>query len=1531
MAAPRKIPWGTDGVSADTMIGFERFRRAFFADPLLAERDSCGVGFVADISGSRSHAILEMAIEAVVNVTHRGAVSADGKTGDGAGVLSQIPQELFRRELERWGITLAGEADLGVGMLFLPRQDLEAQRLCKAIVEGSVIRHGLRIFGWRPVPVDLSALGEKALATVPQIEQFLMGRPVGASDEEYERVLYLCRKEIEEQVWAERVRDFYIPSFSHRTVVYKGLFVAPQLKRFYLDLRDPAFKTALAVFHQRYSTNTFPTWFLAQPFRMLGHNGEINTLQGNQNWMYAREKELYSQVWRDKVSILRPLLTPGGSDSAHLDNLVEALVMSGRDIRHAFMMLVPEAWENMPGMDPQLKAFYEYHACLTEAWDGPAALAFTDGVIVGATLDRNGLRPARYALTDDGIVLMASEVGVLDLDERKIVEKGRLGPGQMIGVDTRRGVLQHNLEIKEEMARRRSYGDWTEKHLMRIAVGPATADGGDEAGNGVTLWRQQVCLGYTNEEIELVLKPMFVENKEPVWSMGDDTPLSVLSHRPRLLYTYFKQRFAQVTNPPIDPLREHLVMSSFVYLGPKRSLLEETAQHAHLIHLKSPLLEDHELKVLRNVKDPTFASVTLSTLFPTAGGSEGMRAAVEGLCEAASRAVDQGMGLLILSDRGIDEARAPLPILLCVGAVHHHLIREGKRMRADILVETAEAWEVHHFTCLIGYGASAVNPYLAFQTIRHLAATEKADRLSVEKALKNYRSAIRKGILKVMSKMGISTLSSYQGAQIFEAVGLDQELIDRCFLGTPSRVGGVGYPELTEDVLLRHAEAYGTEPSEKLPEIGYYRFRQSGEQHAYFPKMVKTLQGSAKSDNYQEYRQYAGMVNTREPLALRDLLRFKSLNPPISIDQVEPLEDIRRRFTTQAMSLGALSPEAHRTIAIAMNRIGAKSNTGEGGEDPDWWVPFGDGDSANSKIKQVASGRFGVTPEYLARAEELEIKMAQGSKPGEGGQLPGHKVSEMIARIRHTVPGIPLISPPPHHDIYSIEDLSQLIYDLKQVNRQAKVCVKLVAEAGVGTIAAGVAKAYADVILISGHDGGTGASPISSIKNAGSPWEIGLSETQQILVWNDLRGRVALRVDGGIKTGRDVVIAAMLGAEEYGFGSTALAAIGCVMTRQCHLNTCPVGVATQREELRAKFRGTPEMLVYFLTHVAHEVREILARLGFRTLQEVIGRTDLLEQIQRPGHVKAARLDLQVILADPDPGGTRPRRSVQPRNVRPDEPFNDILLRDANGVLEGNLPIRLSYEIKNTDRTVGATLAGQIALRCGDRGLPAGSVEVHFRGSAGQSFGAFLTPGMRFLLVGEANDYVGKGLGGGEIILVPPPEARYRSHENVIMGNTCLYGATGGFLFGAGRAGERFAVRNSGATAVVEGVGDHGCEYMTAGHVVVLGQTGRNFGAGMTNGIAYVLDEEEKFPERYNPELVGIQRVEQADDVEALRSLVLGHLEFTKSDRAREVLERWDQYLPLFWKVLPHAVKERARAAAVVETGAEAATPGVSKP
>ena len=1485
------------------------------------ERDSCGVGFVADCRGARSHRILLRAVEAVINLTHRGAVSADGKTGDGAGVLTQIPHRLFTKVLTDWKLTPPRDEDLGVGMIFLPRAPDSARRLCQKIVEGTLLRRGIQIYGWREVPVDPDALGARARLTLPDIQQLLVGRSPGLGDDAFERALYLARKEIEAQVAGEGIHDFYIPSFSHRTVAYKGMFVAPQLPRFYLDLQDSDFDTALAVFHQRYSTNTFPNWFLAQPFRMLAHNGEINTLQANRNWMYAREGNLYSPLWRSEVELLRPVVQPGGSDSMSLDNVLELLVMSGRDVRHAFMMLIPEAWEQMPGMEPALRAFYEYHACLSEPWDGPAAIAFTDGRVVGGVLDRNGFRPARYCLTDDHLVLMASEVGVIDVDPARVVKKGRLGPGQMIAVDTRAGRFYENPEIKGEFAKRQEHDRWLRTHLIQLdTLVPDSGNGQPGGPAESTLLPLQLAFGYTEEELKYVLKPMFSEKKEPVWSMGDDTPLAVLSTRPRLFYSYFKQKFAQVTNPPIDPLREQLVMSLFAYLGPRGSFLEESEEHARLIRLSSPVLLDHELAALQRVSG--FPSVTLSTLFPVSKGAQGLGEALTHLCEEASRAVDADQALIILSDRGVDPEHAAVPMLMAVGAVHHHLIRKGKRMRVSLLVETGEAWEVHHLACLIGYGASAVNPYLALATIRAAVGTGP-NGLDPEQAVKNYKTSLDYGLRKVMSKMGISTVSSYHGAQIFEAIGLSEALMERCFVGTASRVGGIGIAEVAAEVLARHQNAFAPGRTH-LPDAGFYRFRKGGELHAFNPNVVKALHKAVESGNYEDYRVYANLVNTREPVAIRDLLRFKSDRPPIPIEEVEPVEAIVRRFSTQAMSIGALGPEAHKTLAIAMNRIGAKSNTGEGGEDPDWWHPLPNGDSPASKIKQVASARFGVTPEYLIRAEQLEIKMAQGSKPGEGGQLPGHKVAAHIARIRRAVVGIPLISPAPHHDIYSIEDLAQLIYDLKMVNPRATVCVKLVAEEGVGTIAAGVAKGYADVILISGHEGGTGASPISSIKNAGAPWELGLSETQQVLVQNDLRGRVSLRVDGGMKTGRDVVVTACLGAEEFGFGTAAVVAIGCVMARQCHLNTCPVGVATQREDLRGKFSGTSERAVHFFLHVAQEVREILAGLGYRSLDEVIGRTDLLEPVFPSSHPKARGLDLRAILVQPDPTGTRPRRRMQPRNDRPGQPLDVQILADATPVLERQEPVRLSYEVRNVHRTVGARLAGEIARRHGDAGLPDGTVELHFKGSAGQSFGAFSIQGMRLVLVGEANDYVGKGMGGGEIIVVPPPEARVSSHENVIVGNTVLYGATGGALFAAGRAGERFAVRNSGALAVVEGVGDHGCEYMTAGLVVVLGETGRNFGAGMTNGTAYVLDEGGQFRGRFNPEMIRLARLEDPEDIKRLRAVIQRHVKATGSRRALEILDRWEDFLPLFWKVIPLPAEAIAKTIEVAKREGEAA-------
>jgi glutamate synthase (ferredoxin) len=1502
------------------------------------EHDSCGVGFVARIDGRREHAVLRLALECVKNLTHRGAL-IDNRTGDGAGVMTQIPYALFEPVLAAWGVRLRRPADLAVGMVFLPGKSLEDQVVARRYLERAARRQGLTVFGWREVPVDPSVLGPLAAATQPKIEQVLLGRPEGVDDAEFERRLFLARKEVERRTVEEDIRGLYVPSMSHRTIVYKGLLVAHQLPQFYLDLADPAYTTALAVFHQRYSTNTMPSWELSQPFRMVAHNGEINTLAANRNWTRAREPELTSPVWGDRIQELLPLCQPGGSDTASLDNVVEVVTLSGRDIRHTLMMLQPEAWENMPNMPPHRRAFYEYHACLTEPWDGPAALAFSDGVVVGACLDRNGLRPSRYLVTRDGLVIAGSEAGMVEVPAAEVVEKGRLGPGQMIAVDTARQQFQRNDDVKDEIASQRPYGQWVKRQRLHLDDYLATRPGSGLPPDRLDVLRQQVTFAYTQEELAFILRPMANDGKEPVGSMGDDTALAVMAATPRLPYAYFKQKFAQVTNPPIDPIREELVMSLDTYLGRRRSLLEETELHARLVHLTSPLMIDEEMEALRRIAEPAFYAFTIQTLFDVSCGPDGLEKALHRICDEAVAAIDSGATILILSDRGVDHQRAPVPMLLAVGAVHHHLIRTGRRMRASIIAETAEARDVHQIACLIGFGASAVNPYLAFATLAELAEqTARAERLEKseladvalavarqlgeenlaraqadgtfarlirEKAFQNYEMAVDAGLLKICSKMGISTITGYHGAQIFEAIGLSQEVLDTCFAGMMSRVGGIGFRELGMQVLSRHAVAFSEHP--RLEDGALYRFRRDGEYHAFNPSVIQAAHKAVESGRYEDYKAYSELVNSRPPTTLRDLLRIKPLGEPVPLEEVEPIEHIMRRFATSAMSLGALSPEAHETMAIGMNRIGGKSNTGEGGEDRRRYRPLPNGDSANSKIKQVASARFGVTPAYLANAEELEIKMAQGSKPGEGGQLPAHKVSAQIAALRHTLPGTPLISPPPHHDIYSIEDLAQLIYDLKQANPRALVCVKLVAEEGVGTIAAGVAKGYADVIHIAGHDGGTGASPWSSIKNAGAPWELGLAETQQVLVLNDLRGRVRLRVDGGMKNARDVIVAALMGAEEYGFGTAAAVAVGCKMARQCHLNTCPVGVATQREDLRAKFRGTPEHIVNFFAGIAQEVREYLAQMGARSLDEIIGRVDLLEQAEPCTEDPRIRmLDLSRLLADPDPSGQRPRKRVQPRNDRPgDQPLDDLLIEQCLHSLNNGFPAKLYAKVSNRHRAVGTKLAGEIAYRWGDDGLPYGTIEVHLEGSAGQSFGAFCVKGLRLVLTGEANDYVGKGMGGGEIVVRPPADAAYASHENVIVGNTVLYGATGGSLFVAGRAGERFAVRNSGARAVVEGVGDHGCEYMTEGVVVILGETGRNFGAGMSNGVAYVLDETREFPKKVNPELVGLAQVTHGADIELLEGLIRRHFEVTGSRRAWQILERWDQYLPLFWKVAPH--------------------------
>ncbi len=1489
------------------------------------EHDGCGTGFVADVGGNKSHSILVHGLRAVINLTHRGAVDADAKTGDGAGILTQVPASLFAKEVTKLGAHLNGLDDLGVGMIFFPGKDPAGRKLARKIIEQAIQGRGMAFLGWRKVPLDPDALGDTAKETRPEIEQVLIGKTSGLDGDQFERALYLTRKVIEKEAKDKGLNDLYIPSFSHRTLVYKALVVAPQLERFYLDLKNPDYDTSLCVFHQRYSTNTFPTWPLAQPFRMLGHNGEINTLNGNRNWMRAREAEMRSEVWGKEIEKLKPIITDGGSDSASLDNALELLTLSKKSVLESMVMLIPEAYQRMPHMDPELHGLYEYLACIGEPWDGPAAVAFSDGVTVGAVLDRNGLRPARYKITRDGVLIMASEVGVLEIPDSEIIEKGRLGPGQMIAVDTAKGKLLRNDEFKKEIARQKPYGRWLKENLFRVDSLGLKWDKFSSSIDPVELIRLQRTFGYSEEELDVFIAPMLIEAKEAVGSMGDDTPLSVLSKNSHLLYTYFKQMFAQVTNPPIDSLREELVMSLNTALGYRRSLLEETPEHAKLIKFSSPILSQEEMEWLKGLPQTMtdggevrsgFSSIVLSALFPVSDGASGLESALEKLCQKATCAVDKGENVLIISDRGVSPTHAPIPMLLAVSAVHHYLIQQGKRMRASLVAESGEPREEHHFAALLGYGASMIHPYITFETILRLlsnGAKHGLDGMTEHKALQNYKKAVEHGILKIMSKMGISTLSSYRGAQVFEAVGINRSVIDKYFTGTTSRLDGVGLEDIAKDVLSFHQAAFNEEKP-RLHQEGIYRYRKTGEYHAFNPDVFKGMHKLINSGAEKDYQTFAKAVDERPPTAVRDLLSFKPTRP-VSIEEVEAVEEITKRFTTGSMSYGALSREAHETIAIGMNRLGAKSGSGEGGEDSSRFHRRPNDDWANSALKQVASARFGVTPEYLSAAMELEIKMAQGSKPGEGGQLPGHKVSVEIATIRHSVPGVTLISPPPHHDIYSIEDLAQLIYDLKQSNPRAKVAVKLVAEAGVGTIAAGVAKAYADVIQISGHDGGTGASPVSSVKNAGVSWELGLAETQQTLVLNNLRERVILRTDGGFRTARDVIIGAMLGAEQYGFGTAAMVAVGCVMARQCHLNTCPVGVATQKPELREKFIGTPDMVVNYFSLLAHDVRRILAEIGFRKIDDIVGRVDLLEQktIDNP---KAINLDLSRVLTPVDPTWDRPRYHTWARNDRKDKPLDEKIIKDAKGALEGDGPIELYYKIRNIHRAVGTRVAGEIARRYGDTGLPPRTIQCHFEGTAGQSFGAFLIRGLRLYLNGEANDYVAKGMGGGEIIIRPGKGARYQTQENAIVGNTVMYGSTGGFLYAAGRAGERFCVRNSGGVGVVEGVGDHGSEYMTSGVVVVLGETGRNFGAGMTGGLAYILDESREFKLKYNPQLVGLAEIEEEEDTELLRHLILNHLEFTKSKRAQDILDRWEHFLSLFWKVEPLSEAGRVSVASI---------------
>lgn len=1482
------------------------------------EHDSCGVGFVAQVDGRRSNAILRTGLRAICNLMHRGALDADAKTGDGAGIMTQIPYKIFAPEVARLGYTLYKETDLAVGVLFLPHDNAYAQARAKAITQEVLEKRGLFLFGWREVPINIRLLGEKAQSTMPRIEHVLIGRPSGMSDDDYERRLFLARNEIEDTAAADKIRNFYIPSFSHRTIVYKGLLVSASLEKFYPDLSNSDYETALAVYHQRYSTNTFPTWPLAQPFRMLAHNGEINTIRGNRNWMEAREAELQADFWGEDIDLLKPIIQHGGSDSASLDNALEVLTMSGRSILHAMTMLVPPAWRSDKSLPQEVADFYEYHSCICEPWDGPAALVFSDGITVAACLDRNGLRPARYKLTKDGIFVLGSEVGVAGLDVDTVVEKGRLAPGEMIAVDTAAGKLMRDREIKLMLAKQKPYGEWLQKNRVRFAIDtreqvPAPSEELDI----LELTQRQIHFGYSSEELDMILKPMFRDGAEAVGSMGDDTPLAVLSLRPRLLYTYFKQLFAQVTNPPIDPIREKLVMSLHTALGWRRNLLAESPEHCRLMISPTPFLFDDELQRICEMGGE-FQAKTLSVLWKVSEGEEGLEPAVKRLCKEAEEAIDNGFYFLILSDRGVDDKHTSIPMLLAVGAVHHHLRRVGKRMKASIICETGEARDVHQMACLIGYGASCVNPYLAIETAREILEKDEKGEVGTDfaGALLNYRQALENGLLKIMSKMGISVVSSYRGAQVFEAIGISSALISECFTGTSSQIEGIGYKEIAQECLTRHAMAYGgavpVEPG-KLDDPGYYRLRRGGELHAVTAPVIQNLhtfvgiKGGDKASNLDDYKKYVDALMSNRPHSLRNLLEFVPLpSGPIPISEVEPIEEIRRRFTTAGMSLGALSPEAHECLAIAMNRIGGKSNSGEGGEDPARYKRMENGDWANSAIKQIASGRFGVTAAYLASAKEIEIKMAQGAKPGEGGQLPGHKVNAYIARLRHSVEGVTLISPPPHHDIYSIEDLAQLIYDLKKVNPRARICVKLVAEAGVGTIAAGVAKAHADIILISGHEGGTGASPLSSIKHAGGPWELGVAETHQVLMLNGLRNRVTLRTDGGMRSGEDIVYATLLGAEEYNFGTAALIAMGCVYVRKCHLNTCPVGVATLDETLRGKFKGRPENVVAFFNAVAQEVREIMASLGFRSINEMVGRTECLRQRVIPDHPKANTVNLSRLLVDvakDDPSAVR--HATRDTNDGPeDRPLDEIILQEARDAISDGKPIVLSYKVSNTNRSVGTQVSGEIGYQWGEDGIPEGTVEICLSGSAGQSLGAFLAPGVKIVLTGEANDYVGKCMSGGQIVIKPRTPRLFNARECMIIGNTVMYGATGGQLFAYGRTGERFCVRNSGGTAVVEGVGDHGCEYMTNGTVVILGPVGKNFGAGMTGGVAYVLDEDGRFLDNYNPQLITPTRLTEEKDIVALQSLIYKHLENTESETARDILADWSTYAGKFWVVRP---------------------------
>ena len=1473
-------------------------------EPTL-EHDACGLGFVAHLRGEKSRAIVEQGLDILQRLSHRAATGADPQTGDGAGILLQLPDAFFRKEGLRLGFQMPDPRSYAVGQVFLPA-DPAARAACEKVFAEITEREGQRILGWRDVPVDASRLGWLARRSMPVLRQvYIARRRVVPSA--FERKLFVIRKLVENHIRAEQLdpeRRFHVPSLSSETIVYKGLMLPAQLAHFYQDLQAPEIESGLALVHSRFSTNTFPTWELAQPFRFIGHNGEINTLRGNRNHLNARRSQLSSAKFGGSLDRLFPIVQAEQSDSAQFDNMLEMLVLGGRSLPHAMMLMIPEAWEKHAAMDENRRAFYEYSSALLEPWDGPAAIAFTDGSLIGATLDRNGLRPARWLITDDDRVILASETGVVDVPADRIRKKGRLQPGRMFLVDTVEGRILEDEEVKRDITGRWPYRQWLKRNvftfdeLPRVPAPPRLEEH--------DLRVAQRAFGWTDEDLKSIVVPMAESGHEPTGSMGKDSPLAVLSDQAPSLFRYFHQLFAQVTNPPIDPHREALVMSLATATGPDGNTLEETPEQCHRLTLPAPILTSGQLARLGQAEhEGMFLPRTLPALFDLDAGPGALEAAVERLCQQAVEAVDEGCGLLILSDRGVDARRAPIPALLALSAVHQRLTRDGIRMQTGLLVETGEAREVHDFAALFGFGAAAVNPYVALDTVRGLADSGELQ-LDETEAQSRYIKAIEEGLLKIMSKMGISTLQSYRGAQIFEAVGLDRAVIDRHFTGTPSRLGGVGFAELQREAEERHARGFGPQAGPALPIGGLYQWRRQGEQHRWNPSTVALLQAAVQGADWEAYRKFSAAADdeTRGGGTLRGLLDLVPAAEPVPLDEVEPLESIVRRFVTGAMSFGSISAEAHETLAIAMNRVGGRSNSGEGGEESRRYLPDSNGDLRRSAIKQVASARFGVTAEYLVNADELQIKIAQGAKPGEGGQLPGGKVDERIARVRCSTPGVTLISPPPHHDIYSIEDLSQLIYDLQSVNPQARIGVKLVSEVGVGTVAAGVTKAGAGCIVISGYEGGTGASPISSIQHAGLPWELGVAEAHQTLVENGMRGRVRLQTDGGMRTGRDVMIAALLGAEEYGMATASLIAMGCVMLRKCHLNTCSVGIATQDPVLREKFQGTPEGVVHFFLFVAREVRELLSRLGVRSLDEVIGRRELLRRREGGEHWKARRLDLSPMLVKPRAPVDAPRHCVEVQHKDVSDHLDRVLLQRARPTLEGGAPSLIVVPVRNAHRAVGAMLSGEIARLRGAAGLPDDSVRVRLQGSAGQSFGAFLAAGVTLELEGDANDYVGKGLSGGRVIVRPAAGTRFPPEENVIIGNTVLYGATGGELYASGLAGERFAVRNSGASAVVEGVGDHGCEYMTGGVVVVLGPTGRNFGAGMSGGMAFVLDRERRFRERCNTDMVELESLVDESDIWLVFGLVENHLRHTGSPVARRVLDHWTHLVPQFVKVMP---------------------------